>query len=351
VYRSRPRITEEEKVRFLKFVKSSIQSKSLGVALTLAACMILLGGALVFAQTSPTGAAKRIDSVTLSTSQQRGVQWTQGRLRSAIPLPTPVAKAGTSGAPKPAPSGPRSIGGASGPSANVGPSERKSGDPNSIPLRWVGKLGFKEPDGRDFVCSAQFIAPHIVLTAAHCVRDDKTGEWFKDFVFALQYQKGDTTQIVQPKCYAVWNQWVHGNSDDDNYWHFDYAMFLAEETSKTGYLGWEYGYDPAKYPTATKVGYPADILDGEVVQMDGGPFSAPETRPGVVMLQHGNPKNAGGSSGGAWIGNFSPNIGPGQNVVISVTSHHLGDETRVSYGPQFDADFKAMFDYVQRGCK
>jgi hypothetical protein len=217
-------------------------------------------------------------------------------------------------------------------------------------LRWAGKFFFSKSDG-DYICSAQFIAPNIILTAAHCMRDDSTGQWYKDFVFALQYQRGQTTQQVTPKCYGLWNKWVHASDDDETHWHYDYAMILTEESSKTGNLGWNFNYDPSEYPTAMKVGYPADILDGEVVQMDGGPLTAPETRPGLVMLRHGNPKNAGGSSGGAWIGNFSPAIGSGKNAVISVTSHHVGDETTVSYGPQFDQDFKGLLDYVQGGCK
>jgi hypothetical protein len=338
-------------VGFLNFVKSSIQSRSPGAALTLmAACMMLLGGALAIAQTPPT-AAKRIESVTLSPGQQRGVQWSEGRLRSAKPLPTPMAKATPGGAPKSAPSGPRSVGpGGSGTAQNVGQAERKTGDPKSIPLRWAGKFGFKKKDG-DYICSAQFIAPNVVLTAAHCMRDDTTGEWYRDFIFALQYQRGDSTQIVQPKCYAVWNKWVHGSAVDENFWHFDYAMLLAEDSSKTGNFGWHFNYQPSDYSAAVKVGYPADIMDGEVVQMDGGPLTFPETRPGLVRLQHGNPKNAGGSSGGVWVGNFNTNTGPGSNRAISVTSHHVGDDTTVSYGPQFDADFKTMLEYVQRGCK
>jgi trypsin len=322
------------------------------MVLTLAAvCMIVLGGALALAQTGPTS-AKRIDSVTLSPSQQRAVQWTEGRLRNAKPLPVPVAKATPGGAPRPAPSGPRSAGpGGSGTAQNVGPAERKTGDPNSIPLRWAGKFFFKKPDGEDYICSAQFIAPRIVLTAAHCMREDTTGQWYHDFLFALQYERGQTTQKLTPKCYATWSTWVHGSSEDDTFWHYDYAMILTEESSKTGNFGWHFDYQPSEYPNAVKVGYPADILNGEVVQMDGGPLRFPETRPGLVMLQHGNPKNAGGSSGGAWVGNFSTTTGQGKDMVISVTSHHVGDETRVSFGPHFDKDFKGLMDYVQRGCK
>ena len=134
-------------MRFSNFLKSSVQFKSPAKAITLAvACMVLLGGALAFAQMSPGGSAKRIDSVSLSPSQQRAVQWTQGRQRSAKPLPTPIAKATPGGAAKPAPSapsGPRSLS-AGGAAKNVGQAERKTGDPNSIPLRWAGKFFFSK---------------------------------------------------------------------------------------------------------------------------------------------------------------------------------------------------------------
>jgi hypothetical protein len=345
-------VAAEEKVRFSNFVKSLVQSKLHATAIILAtACMILFGGALAFAQTIPTNSAKRIESISLSPSQQRAVQWTEGRQRNAKPLPIPVAKATPGGTPKSMPSGPRSVGPrASGTEENVGPVERKSGDPDSIPLRWGGKFFFTKSDG-DYVCSAQFIAPHIILTAAHCMRDNTTGEWYRDFLFDLQNQRGETTQALQPKCYAVWNKWVHNSPDDEGFWHFDYAMFLVEETSKTGHLGWRVNYDPAEFPIASKIGYPADIMNGEVVQVASGPFSADETRSGVVMLRHGNPKNAGGSSGGAWVGNFSPTLGEGKNLVISVTSHHIGSDTAVSYGPYLDGDFKTLLEYVQRGCK
>ena len=51
-----------------------------------------------------------------------------------------------------------------------GAKERKAGNVVEKPLYWAGKLFFETPDG-DYVCSAQFISPNVVLTAAHCVRD------------------------------------------------------------------------------------------------------------------------------------------------------------------------------------
>jgi Trypsin len=336
--------------RFFVCVKSSVQRKpGMLFALFVAGGLFLAGAAV--SQTSPK-AAQHIDCVTLSPGQQRAVQWTEGRLRSAKPLPIPVAKVRPGGAPAPAPSGPRSAGPVgSGSAQNVGAAARKTGDPNSVPLRWAGKFFFKKPDGDDYICSAQFITPHVILTAAHCMRDDETGKWYHDFLFELQYERGQATQKLTPKNFATWSAWVHGEEDDETFWHYDYAMILTEDSSKTGNFGWQYNYATSQYPNAVKVGYPADILDGEVVQMDGGPLTEPQARPGIVRLQHGNPKNAGGSSGGAWVGNFNTATGQDTNMVISVTSHHVGDETTVSFGPHFDADFKKLLDYVQSGCK
>jgi hypothetical protein len=340
-------------VRFLNSNKSATLFSSPVVMATLAvACVVPLGAGMALAQTGPTNAsAKRLESVILSPDDQRAVTWTEGRLRNARPLPIPVAKAPSGIAPRSTPPRPRSEEPPGSASAqNVGLAERKTGDPKSIPLRWAGKFGGKGPDG-DYSCSAQFITLNVVLTAAHCVRDDTTGEWFKDFIFALQYQNREATQWVKPKCYSVWNQWVHGSSDNDEHWHFDYAMLLTEAQSMTGNFGWHYNYQPSDYSTAIKVGYPADILDGQVVQMDGGPLTFPEERPGIVRLHHGNPKDAEGSSGGAWVADFSTSTQTNGNHVISVTSHHIEPDKTVSYGPRFDEYFRKMLDHVRGGCK
>src|SRR5258708_140720 len=82
----------------------------------------------------------------------------------------------------------------------------------SIPVAWGGKF-FLRKSGGDYICSAQFLAPNIILTAAPCMRDDNPGQWDKDLVFALQDQRGQATQQVTPKCYGMWNKWVHKDED------------------------------------------------------------------------------------------------------------------------------------------
>ena len=67
--------------------------------------------------------------------------------------------------------------------------ERAAGDVNTVPLVFAGKMFFSKPDG-DFMCSAQFISKNVLLTAAHCVRDDKSGDFWKNITFFLQYDKG-----------------------------------------------------------------------------------------------------------------------------------------------------------------
>jgi len=53
-----------------------------------------------------------------------------------------------------------------------------AGNPAVAPLKWVGLLVFQNAKKQTFSCTAQFIAPKVLLTAAHCVRDNTTGEWY-----------------------------------------------------------------------------------------------------------------------------------------------------------------------------
>lgn len=314
--------------------------------------LVIVVAALFGAENNP-GHAQAVD-LSAATSKrappdgQRAAGWNDARMGRATLLPTPQIDPGKikKGTPiPPGEAGPR----ASAQAKNLGQGDaRVSGDASAIPLRWAGKLFYKKPDGRDWVCSGQFITNRVVLTAAHCLQESSTGEWYDDFVFALQYDRGRSSQKYWHQCVSTMRGWVSG---DDPY-RWDIGMILVNGTSKTGYFGHSYGWALQNFPRASKVGYPGDILNGEVVQIDSGALFVPDDEAGIVGLRHGNRRNAGGSSGGAWVAPYSNRLAPNTNFVIGVTSHHRGDDTSISYSSylQFE-NFKRLLDYTSRGCR
>ena len=86
--------------------------------------------------------------------------------------------------------------------AEDSPQPLTAGNPAVAPLKWVGLLVFKNAKGDTFSCTAQFIAPRVLLTAAHCVRDQSTGEWYdtSKMFFFLQYQNDNASDIYKVIC-------------------------------------------------------------------------------------------------------------------------------------------------------
>ncbi len=218
--------------------------------------------------------------------------------------------------------------------------ERKAGNVEQAPLTFAGKLFFSRPDG-DYVCSGQFISKRVILTAGHCVRDDETGNYHSDFLFALQYDKGRYSEVYDYDCVATFDGWVQPG---DEKWTYDFGMIRVTEDSKNGWFGTRRNW--AGLDRATKIGYPGGVLNGQVIQVDAGPISVTD---GIVQLKHGNMADQGGSSGGAWISDFKPGSAD-LNHIISVESFGYDEEPGVDYGPYFDGRLKILWDYVEGGC-
>ena len=59
----------------------------------------------------------------------------------------------------------------------------------------VGRLYFDTPAGRS-TCSGTVVGPNIVLTAAHCVVDSDTGNFYRNWLFVpKQYQNVTSREL------------------------------------------------------------------------------------------------------------------------------------------------------------
>jgi hypothetical protein len=243
------------------------------------------------------------------------------------------------------------------------PATGNTGNPSTAPLKWAG-LFYGEAKAGGFVCTAQFIAPRIILTAAHCIQDNLTGEWYDrtKMQFYLQYQNKSYSHRYNVVCAARLNSWipaVGANATDQEKfiaiqeaYQYDFAMIFLDGESTTGIF--RVALDAAgKYGLADEIGYPGAILGGKVIQEDNGFLGLRFFPANVMALWHFNENMTEGTSGGAWIANPDSNEGPQNNVLVGLTS--FGNEKlwpRTTFGPYLRKDYYTkLFGYVSNGCR
>ena len=255
--------------------------------------------------------------------------------------------------------------------------EATTGNPSLAPLKWVGMLVVPNPTQANpkqiTECTAQFIAPSVLLTAAHCVKDiidNQAGPWpdVTKGTFWLQYQNQQGTPYkircaapnplwTLPANYASMSQAEKNGAQRTAFQH-DFAMILVDGVSTTGVMPYELDWKGTVL-YVVRVGYAGDILDGQIVQELGGPvFFAdaipmlPKSYPNIVVQWAPITDLTEGTSGGAWIANFNTVENPNKNLLVAVTSFSF-DAYPGGEGAAYltAAEFNPLLDFVSKGCQ
>ncbi|PJI41292.1 MAG: hypothetical protein CTR54_12810 [Rhizobium sp.] len=214
----------------------------------------------------------------------------------------------------------------------------KVDDPSAAAPYWsAGRLTFRDNNGIPSACTAQFVGDaSVILTAAHCVMDEETGNWFSDFAFERAYNDGANAQKVGWRCVSLFDAF---HDPAPNY-AYDYAFILADGEDDEKPLEMTTGSPADKALTA--IGYPANFGNGRFLYKVDGEWS--EVVDGIVTMK-GNPMRSG-NSGGAWFTDFKVGGGAGENRVISLNSHHIEGNTEDENGPLFTADTSRLLAHV-----
>jgi hypothetical protein len=261
---------------------------------------------------------------------------------------------------------------------NVAAPEATTGNPSIPPLTWVGLLMIPNPTQNDpnsaTICTAQFIKPNVLLTAAHCVKDlpsNPTGPWPDPTkgVFWLQYQNDSGRGPFNIVCAATNPLWAYPS----NYKSLpaaqqnaalpiaaqhDFAMILVDKNSPTGVMPYALDWK-GKVTSAMRVGYPVDILDAAIVQQVAGEvfFSnaipmGSNSQPGLVVHWGPGVEATQGMSGGAWIVGLDPNNPDNSNILVAVSSFESSAFPGASFGAYLTAtEFNPLLTFVSNGCK
>jgi hypothetical protein len=211
------------------------------------------------------------------------------------------------------------------------------------PLTWVGKVFFSTPDG-DYSCSGGLIAPDLVVTAAACVQEQESGDWYSDIAFGVQFKEGNSLAEITGKCWATLKGWADPSDDTDPYF-YDYAVIKLDSESPVGNLGLQINWGDENYETATMLGYAgsdtATAIKGKLAPSEDG----------FVTLTHGKKGNFSGILGAPIVAKYAEKADADSNMVISLSAFSYKDEPGVQYGPYFDDSFKILFDYAAGGCQ
>lgn len=211
--------------------------------------------------------------------------------------------------------------------------QRANPDITTYPYTTFGKLTYRK-GGKNWECSGEIVGEgDVLMTAAHCVFDEDTGQWATDFTFYRGYKDGSYAGAYGWKCAAMFSGWAYGA------WRKDYAFLKLRGLSPH-----KLGLRPNSTATTfTSVGYPSNFDNGELLNSFTGTKGI--TFGGIIQMR-GNPFGPG-SSGGAWIVQESPQLW----YAVGLNSHGRSNYPNSMFGPAFDAQTVRLYEFTRRGCE
>lgn len=207
-----------------------------------------------------------------------------------------------------------------------------------FPYSAAGKLFFNV-GASTFLCSAALIKPGIVVTAAHCVANFGSGQFYTNWRFVPAYNDGVAPYGTwTARSAAVLPAYLNGSdpcSTEGVVCRDDVAVITlnpqkgAYPGARTGWLGYAWGgysYNAEGRVQIAQLGYPAALDAGALQQRtDSQGYRAAEFSDNTII----GSLQTGGSSGGPWVVNLgvAPSLAgttfgtdADHNTVVGVTS-------------------------------
>ena len=269
--------------------------------------------------------------------------WTEERMANAVPLPLPTIsqeefKKLTEDGENLAPESSQSIDSSDDMEASFG-ANAVDGIPtqanvNERPFWNGGKLFFSDDKGNNYSGSAQFCAHNqMLLTAAHCVMNGTTGQWYKNFLFVRAYKHG-CGQMVRVRALGVKTWWSKPPVGENPY-EYDYAWLITKEKSGAGWMGL---HTHMPYPSFLSIGYPENYGGNQYMYRVDGTKGTISKK---IVQMVGNPMKHG-CSGGAWV-----KITGDKNWVVGLNSFYYPSQPGNLYGPYLDQVFFDLYTYMK----
>ncbi len=214
---------------------------------------------------------------------------------------------------------------------NAVTTDPKEADLSQRPFEAGGKLFFTL-DNKDFVGSASIVGQsNILLTAAHCIQDSKTGDIADNFLFSRCYTGELSSEDITFKKVVLKENWVKEKSR-----RWDYAFAVLSKNSNVKPLQYAVNTDLIN-KTVNAFGYPGNFFEGAQMVFINGSVSKSGNNlwrlPGNKMLT--------GCSGGPWV------LEDNETVVGLNGASTTLKTPNVLLSPIFDSEFESLYQYTE----